>query len=471
LDGQGNPHIVYRGWTGGVFDRQRHAVRSDSTWTIEQLSMMATKHELVLDSSDEPHITCRSGSYIYYITKVGGAWTYTAVGRAILGASGAPLALDRRGDLVMVFIDYTSHWLLWVYRQNGVWNQEYVDPDGEMLWGYDPALALGPAGNPRITRQVRPTLQYVEGVDNTAARVPQTIVVDGVNDFLPANRIESEPGDTEFAGIDIGDVYVTNDASHLFVGFSLGAADIGWIQLGVAVDTYSPEGGTEDPWQRRIEWNSAPKQPDYEFYVGLDNGQQAGYRWDGDAWAALPPAGAGSFVWGAGVTFNELAIPLSTLEVGPGAPINVEAWVTQSVLDCGPLDCAANDAVQLSTPEGTLWSTDTSVPMTRYHGCRILQASNTGAAPEAVTAFTLAAPSPNPAGGRSLVAFTVPARNRVRLTLNDLQGRRLAVLADDVREAGRHTAVVPARDLPAGMYFVRMQAAGVNLTRRLVVVK
>ena len=47
----------------------------------------------------------------------------------------------------------------------------------------------------------------------------------------------------------------------------------------------------------------------------------------------------------------------------------------------------------------------------------------------------------------------------------------VAALADGLREAGHFTAALDASDLHAGMYFVRMQAKGMNLTRRLVVVK
>jgi len=92
-------------------------------------------------------------------------------------------------------------------------------------------------------------------------------------------------------------------------------------------------------------------------------------------------------------------------------------------------------------------------------------------AQEAITAFTLSPLSPNPSTGRSLVTFAVPARTWVRLTLADVQGREVVVLADGIRQAGRYAAVLDARDLPPGTYFVRMQAKGVNLTRRLAVVK
>jgi hypothetical protein len=92
-------------------------------------------------------------------------------------------------------------------------------------------------------------------------------------------------------------------------------------------------------------------------------------------------------------------------------------------------------------------------------------------AQEAITAFALSPLSPNPSTGHSLVTFAIPARTRVRLTLIDVQGREVAVLADGIRQAGRYTAALDASDLHAGMYFVRMQAQDVNLTRRLVVVK
>jgi glucose/arabinose dehydrogenase len=87
------------------------------------------------------------------------------------------------------------------------------------------------------------------------------------------------------------------------------------------------------------------------------------------------------------------------------------------------------------------------------------------------TAFALSPLSPNPSTGHSLVTFAVPASTHVRLTLTDVQGREVAVLADGLREAGRYTAALEAGDLRAGMYFVRMRAKGVELSRRLAIVK
>ena len=57
---------------------------------------------------------------------------------------------------------------------------------------------------------------------------------------------------------------------------------------------------------------------------------------------------------------------LSTLGVSATDPINVEFWTTQDGVNKGPLDAAANDASQLSTPGGTIWETTSPIPMLMY---------------------------------------------------------------------------------------------------------
>ena len=90
---------------------------------------------------------------------------------------------------------------------------------------------------------------------------------------------------------------------------------------------------------------------------------------------------------------------------------------------------------------------------------------------EAIAAFALSPVSPNPAAGRALVTFAVPRTARVRLTLLDVQGREMAVLADGVREPGRYRAALPSGVQHAGVYFVRLQAPGVQLARRVAIVR
>lgn len=95
---------------------------------------------------------------------------------------------------------------------------------------------------------------------------------------------------------------------------------------------------------------------------------------------------------------------------------------------------------------------------------------------EVIVAFALSQPLPNPTSGGALrVDFAVPRDSRVSLGLFDMQGRHVATLLDGAVPAGRHQAVwdgtADGRSAPAGIYFVRLQAPGVNLTRRLVVTR
>ncbi len=73
--------------------------------------------------------------------------------------------------------------------------------------------------------------------------------------------------------------------------------------------------------------------------------------------------------------------------------------------------------------------------------------------------------TPNPFTSASRITFSLTERERVRLTVHDLNGRRVATLADGVLPAGAHHAVwrgesEDGRRSPAGVYFVRLEAAG-----------
>lgn len=59
--------------------------------------------------------------------------------------------------------------------------------------------------------------------------------------------------------------------------------------------------------------------------------------------------------------------------------------------------------------------------------------------------------------------LTLPAAGQVRLTLNDLAGREIAVLANHWETAGRHVFPIPG-DLASGVYFARVTHAAPGAT-------
>ena len=87
--------------------------------------------------------------------------------------------------------------------------------------------------------------------------------------------------------------------------------------------------------------------------------------------------------------------------------------------------------------------------------------------------FALEPVHPNPATRQALVRFSLGQDARVRLSVRDLQGREVALLADGVLPAGEHAASLERgtgpRSLAAGMYFVCLETPAGRHVRRLAV--
>lgn len=75
--------------------------------------------------------------------------------------------------------------------------------------------------------------------------------------------------------------------------------------------------------------------------------------------------------------------------------------------------------------------------------------------------------APNPMWQKCRIRFDLPAAADVDLSVFDMAGRRVASLASGRREAGGH--VVEWQHRSAGVYFVRLSAAGRSIARPLVV--
>jgi len=88
----------------------------------------------------------------------------------------------------------------------------------------------------------------------------------------------------------------------------------------------------------------------------------------------------------------------------------------------------------------------------------------------------LASAVPNPFNPATMLSFTLPAAGPVRVTVHDLQGRRVATLLDGPRPAGPQQIRWNGRDdagrpLPAGTYLARLVWAGGTAATKLSLVK
>src|SRR5262249_33207161 len=89
--------------------------------------------------------------------------------------------------------------------------------------------------------------------------------------------------------------------------------------------------------------------------------------------------------------------------------------------------------------------------------------------------FTLGRVVPNPTRGSMRVEYGLPEESAVRLSVVDVEGREIAVLAEGVQAAGWHPAArsgwAGRGPAPAGRYFGRLRAGTRTLTRRFVLTR
>jgi len=78
---------------------------------------------------------------------------------------------------------------------------------------------------------------------------------------------------------------------------------------------------------------------------------------------------------------------------------------------------------------------------------------------------------PNPFNPGTQIRYTLDSGRPIRLVVQDLLGRELAVLADGVKPAGTHQVWFDATGLASGVYIVRLETATSTLVRRILLVK
>lgn len=77
---------------------------------------------------------------------------------------------------------------------------------------------------------------------------------------------------------------------------------------------------------------------------------------------------------------------------------------------------------------------------------------------------------PNPSAGKFLFELTVPFRTRAQAVLYDVAGKKIASITKPALEKGTHCFDWPDLRVPAGMYFLRVEAGGKQTVSRVVVV-
>lgn len=103
------------------------------------------------------------------------------------------------------------------------------------------------------------------------------------------------------------------------------------------------------------------------------------------------------------------------------------------------------------------------------HGDTTLTTVNDG--PPAFNKFELSQNYPNPFNPATNISYSISKRALVQLKVFDMLGREVAVLVNDVRNAGEYTVHFNAGSLPSGVYCYRLQSDNEIKSRKFILLK
>ena len=94
----------------------------------------------------------------------------------------------------------------------------------------------------------------------------------------------------------------------------------------------------------------------------------------------------------------------------------------------------------------------------------------------AIDAFALHQNTPNPFNPQTQIAYSLPEAAQVRLSIYSVNGQKVADLVDAAQVAGRYRVTWDARDavgrdVASGVYFYRMEANGVELNHKMLLLR
>jgi hypothetical protein len=86
-------------------------------------------------------------------------------------------------------------------------------------------------------------------------------------------------------------------------------------------------------------------------------------------------------------------------------------------------------------------------------------------------AYSLTPPYPNPFNAQTTIEYALPKEAAVRLDIFDIQGRKVETLTEGTKPAGYHRVIWDAKNMPSGLYLMRLKAGEFVETRKMTLVK
>lgn len=85
--------------------------------------------------------------------------------------------------------------------------------------------------------------------------------------------------------------------------------------------------------------------------------------------------------------------------------------------------------------------------------------------------FYLTSNFPNPFNASTRIVYGLASDALIKIAVYDLAGHLVTILYEGKQEAGNHQIVWHAGDTASGLYFIRLNAQGVDLTNKMFLVR
>lgn len=85
--------------------------------------------------------------------------------------------------------------------------------------------------------------------------------------------------------------------------------------------------------------------------------------------------------------------------------------------------------------------------------------------------FNLSQNYPNPFNPTTVITYQVPMAGKVVLKVYDVLGKEIATLVNGEETAGQHSVQFDARQVASGIYFYKLIAGPVVMTKKMLVIK
>lgn len=78
---------------------------------------------------------------------------------------------------------------------------------------------------------------------------------------------------------------------------------------------------------------------------------------------------------------------------------------------------------------------------------------------------------PNPFNPTTNINFSIPHKSQIKLSVFDVLGREVSILADGIYETGKYEISFNASNLPSGIYFYNLTNGSSSITKKMLLIK